>query len=221
MADTSSQRRPKAHAAEALELETNVVAATGQQQHVLHRRAVAVRDLCHPDRMTSDVHFDGTASLHGPDGGEASERRPARREPSGPAIAACVRRFCLDCLGATSGRAAFDCGSQACPLRPASPFLGKPMPKTFRVSADAPEPAPILRRRPSRRLIEAQCRQCQPEDRSDCGATNCGLYPYRPWPGPGRAERRKASPALAAALARARQKPAQKGSTVVGAASDG
>jgi hypothetical protein len=49
-----------------------------------------------------------------------------------PTVAACIRRFCLECMGATSGRAAFDCGSTLCPLRPACPFLGKPMPDGFR-----------------------------------------------------------------------------------------
>jgi hypothetical protein len=36
MADTSSRQRSKARAAEALELETNVLAATGQQQHAIN-----------------------------------------------------------------------------------------------------------------------------------------------------------------------------------------
>ncbi len=36
MADTSSRQRSKAHAAEALDLETNLVTATGQQQHAIH-----------------------------------------------------------------------------------------------------------------------------------------------------------------------------------------
>jgi hypothetical protein len=59
----------------------------------------------------------------------------------------------------------------------------------------------IPRRRPSRSLIRAYCRTCQPGDRSDCEATDrvisgmrfpqCPLYPYRPWPGPGHAPKRE------------------------------
>ena len=137
-----------------------------------------------------------------------------------PTAAETVRRFCLDCLGATSGRGAFDCGSTICPLRSCSPFLGKAMPESSRAPTPFAEPMPVPKRRPSRKLIEAQCRQCQPEDRDDCEAEGCGLYPYRPWPGPGHAERRRVSPAQAAALARARQKAAQKASTPVGDALD-
>jgi len=142
------------------------------------------------------------------------------RPPRRPTPAQAVRRFCLECLGASSGRAAFDCGSQVCPLRPASPFLGKAMPEGFRAPTHSPEPRLVSKRRPSRRLIEAQCRQCQPEDRDDCEAVDCGLHPYRPWPGPGHAQRRKVSLAQATALARAREKAAQKTSRAAGAALD-
>ena len=138
-----------------------------------------------------------------------------------PTVAACVRRFCLDCLGATNGRGAFDCGSTVCPLRPASPFLGKPMPEAFRGPGYSGEPASVPRRRPSRMLIHAQCRQCQPGDTTDCRAEDCALYPYRPWSGPGHAARRKASPAQREAAARGRESMRQKASTAVGAALDG
>ena len=121
----------------------------------------------------------------------------------GHSVAQAIRRFCLDCLGASSGRGAFDCGSAFCPLRPASPFLGKHMPDGFRGPSYVGEPPPAARRRPSRRLIHDQCRQCQPGDRSDCLATRCALYPYRLWDGPGKAPRRKASPAQREAAARA------------------
>ena len=137
-----------------------------------------------------------------------------------PSAAHAVRGFCLDCLGATSGRAAFDCGSKVCPLRPASPFLGKPMPESFRGPRYPGGPARVAKRRPSRMLIHAQCRQCQPGDTTDCLAEGCALYPYRPWLGPGHAARRKASPAQAAAAARGRESMRQKGSTAVGAAFD-
>ena len=135
-----------------------------------------------------------------------------------PTVGACVRRFCLDCLGASSGRAAFDCGSTVCPLRPASPFLGRPMPESFRPPTYNGEPPPVPKRRPSRRLIHAQCRQCQPGDTTDCMATGCALYPYRPWPGPGHAPRRKASPAQAAAAAKGREAMCQRTSTAMGGA---
>ena len=154
---------------------------------------------------------------------------PQRREgsemisPRGsslPTVAACVRRFCLECVGATSGRAAFDCGSTVCPLRSASPFLGKPMPESFKGPTYPGEPAVVPRRRPSGKLIHAQCRQCQPGDMSDCEAEDCAPYLFRPWDGPGHAARRKVSPAQAEAAARGRESMRQKASTAVGAALD-
>ena len=133
-----------------------------------------------------------------------------------------IRAFCLQCVGATSARGAFDCGSTICPLRPASPFVGKPMPVSLRPSNYKPtdEPALIPKRRPTLRLIHAQCRQCQPEDRSDCRGDSCSLYPWRPWFGPGHAEKRRASPAQMAAAARGRETIRQRRSTAVGAALD-
>jgi len=145
---------------------------------------------------------------------------PVEGRVSAPTVRACIRCFCLDCLGATSGKGAFDCGSQLCPLRPASPFLGKTMPESFRAPSYPGEPPAVPRHRPNRRLIHAQCRQCQPGDATDCLAEDCALYPYRPWSGPGHAARRKASPAQVAAAARGRETMRQKGSTAVGAAFD-
>ena len=121
-----------------------------------------------------------------------------------PTVATCVRGFCLDCLGATSGRSAFDCGSQVCPLRPASPFVGKPMPESFRPPGCSGEPTLIPKRRPSRRLLHAQCRQCQPGDTRDCRAEDCALYRFRPWDGPGKVVRRAVSAKRLAQLAAAR-----------------
>jgi len=145
------------------------------------------------------------------------ERRQHR-----PTAAQAIRHFCLACVGATSGRGAFDCGSTVCPLHPASPFLGRAMPVSMRVTdyQASEEPARVGRRRPSRVLIHAQCRQCQPGDKTDCLGTDCALYPYRPWSGPGHAARRKASPAQVDAAARGRESMRQKGSTAVGAAFD-
>jgi len=146
--------------------------------------------------------------------------RPAESRASVPTVAICVKRFCLECLGATSGRAAFDCGSKVCPLRPASPFLGKLMPESLRGPTYPGELPAVPRRRPSRALIHAQCRQCQPGDTSDCMAEGCALYPYRPWPGPGHAARRKASVAQREAAARGRESMRQRASTAVGGAFD-
>ncbi len=84
---------------------------------------------------------------------------PRRR----PGAAEAIRRFCLDCLGATSGRGAFDCQSRICPLYQASPFRR------------------AGRRRASKGLVVDYCRHCQPGDQSDCGAEDCALYPWRPW----------------------------------------
>lgn len=144
-------------------------------------------------------------------------------------VRACIRRFCLDCLGATGGRAAFDCGSELCPLRPASPFLAKPMPQGFRGPSYLGEPPRVSRRRPSRRLIYDQCRQCQPGDRTDCMAADCALYPYRPWDGPGKAPKRKLSEKELAQRRLAQSNPSfqtrrtrgQKPSTAIGATFDG
>ena len=130
------------------------------------------------------------------------QTRPARNGTSRPKVAACVRRFCLDCLGLTSARGAFDCQSRVCPLYQASPFRR------------------VGRRRATKGLVVSYCRHCQPGDRSDCGGDDCALYRYRPWPGPGHAARRKASPAQREAAARGRESMRQKGSTAVGAALD-
>jgi hypothetical protein len=147
-----------------------------------------------------------------------------------PTAAACVKRFCLDCLGAGSGRAAFDCGSTVCPLRPASPFLGKPMPRSLQPPDYEGEPARVAKRRPSRKLIHAQCRQCQPGDLSDCGAEDCALLGFRPWDGPGKVGKRRPSEKQLAHLESARRlipaarlsaPPIQKPTTAVGAAFDG
>ena len=88
--------------------------------------------------------------------------RPARNRTSRPKVAACIRRFCLACLGATSARGAFDCQSRTCPLYQASPFRHG-------------------RRRATKGLVVDYCRHCQPGDQSDCGADDCALYPWRPW----------------------------------------
>jgi hypothetical protein len=157
-------------------------------------------------------------------------RRLAPAKSSLPSVAACVRPFCLDCVGATSGRGAFDCGSEVCPFRSVSPFLGKPMPVTMRADDYSGEPACVAKRRPSRMIIHAQCRQCQPGDRTDCGAEDCALHAFRPWDGPGKTGKRRPSERQLAQLesarrltpaARRHESPAQKPSTPVGAALDG
>ena len=80
-----------------------------------------------------------------------------------PTIAACVRRFCLDCLGASSARGAFDCQSRICPLYQASPFRH------------------TGRHRVTKGLVVDYCRHCQPGDQTDCGGEECALFPWRPW----------------------------------------
>jgi len=80
-----------------------------------------------------------------------------------PSITICVRRFCLDCLGASSARGAFDCQSRICPLYAASPFRQ------------------TGRRRATKGLVAAYCRHCQPGDITDCGGTDCALFVWRPW----------------------------------------
>jgi hypothetical protein len=146
-----------------------------------------------------------------------------------------IRQFCMECVGAENSRAAFDCLSQVCPLYAACPFWHKPMPVTMRDpdydgEPDIPRPQ---RRRPSRSLISAYCRTCPPGDRTDCQSSECPLYPYRPWPGPGRVPRRVASASQRAAAtkgtgaslrarghARSSESSRQEASTAVGAAFD-
>ena len=165
-----------------------------------------------------------------PDSSGARPRQaPTHSRASLPSVSTCVRRFCLDCLGVSSGRGAFDCGSTVCLLRPASPFLGKPMPESFRGANCPGEPHSVLKCRPSRRLIHAQCRQCQPGNATDCTATECPLYPLRPWDGPGKAPKRRLSErelaqrrlAQSSPSFRARKTRGQKPSTAQEGAFDG
>jgi hypothetical protein len=107
--------------------------------------------------------------------GNASLARPRLTSP--PTIAACVKRFCLDCLGATSGRGAFDCQSRICPLYQASPLRR------------------IGRRRASKGLVISYCRHCQPGDLTDCGGDGCALFAWRPWQPGGQPKARTVSDA--------------------------
>jgi len=88
---------------------------------------------------------------------------PARSRATLPTVAACVRRFCLDCMGASSARGAFDCQSRVCPLYAASPFRQ------------------TGRHRATKGLVVTYCRHCQPGDLTDCGGEQCALHPWRPW----------------------------------------
>lgn len=124
-----------------------------------------------------------------------------------------IRNRCLQCLDCSIYHA-YDCGCGTCPLYAAHPFRGKRM-----VTARAPESGErkselarieklhttCPKRKPSRAIIAAACRLCQPETRDDCGATDCGLYPYCPFqPGgvPKRAQSDKQRYALSGAIAR-------------------
>jgi hypothetical protein len=85
------------------------------------------------------------------------------RRTSIPTVAACVRRFCLECQGLVSARGAADCQSRICPLYESSPFRRNG------------------HRRASRGLVAMYCRHCQPGDQTDCGGEDCTLYDWRPW----------------------------------------
>ena len=115
--------------------------------------------------------------------------RASVKQPRLPTPGRASRQFCLECVGATSLRAAFDCLSQTCLLYAACPFWHRPMPVAMRPPDYTGEPQMLRpkRRRPSRSLIRGYCRTCQPGDRTDCQGTDCPLYPYRPWPGTGHA----------------------------------
>jgi len=137
-----------------------------------------------------------------------------RRELLTPGHA--IRRFCLECVGADSARAAFDCLCAECVLYPAHPWRDKPMPVSKQPLVDGKVPERILaeerrlaercqavpKRRASREMIRAFCRDCQPGDRTDCEATGCPLYPYRPWPGPGHPPKRQRTARQRAAASR-------------------
>ncbi len=107
-------------------------------------------------------HFQGDQD-HQDDRASGTAALAHLRGPSAPTVAACVRRFCLDCLGLTSARGAFDCQSRICPLYQACPFR-----KTGR-------------RRATKGLVVTYCRHCQPGDTTDCGGDDCALFPWRPW----------------------------------------
>jgi hypothetical protein len=121
--------------------------------------------------------------------GRVTRRRPAQGGASLPTVAACVRRFCLACLGAENARNAFDCESASCPLYVCMPFQKKAVPRHLAPPRDAAGPdgcegqtTPRLAKcRASKVLVAAFCRDCQPEDRRDCGAADCPLFPWRPW----------------------------------------
>ena len=156
------------------------------------------------------------------------------RPEARPTVAQALKSFCLECVGATSRRGAFDCLSGICPLYACMPFRGKAMPKTLQPKRGISEEEQRRqgeynrrpRKRPSRRLIAAYCRHCQPGDRTDCLGINCAFYPFRPWEGPGKAPRRKLSEMhrtrLVAATApyRFKMHASNKPSTAVGAAPD-
>jgi len=187
-----------------LALQTDHVAATRQR----------LADLTDPEQMSPDERLQeiGWLLARGRDRAR-QQREPVQGRASMLTVAACVRRFCLECLGATSGRNAFDCLSRICLLYAACPFWHKPMPVTMRPpdydgEPDIPRPK---RRRPSRSPIRAYCRTCQPGDRTDCQGSACALYPYRPWPGPGHAPKpERTAKQRAAAAARGLALAAQK-----------
>jgi hypothetical protein len=130
-----------------------------------------------------------------------------------------IRQFCMECLCVSSRRQAYDClcvWPPACPLYPAHPFRGKPMPKGIapQVTGEAAEfiaaeiaeleaiAAQIPRQRPSARLIRRRCRDCYPEG-GDCEMPTCPLYPWNPR-GKGVRPKRRASARQLGSLATAR-----------------
>jgi len=139
-------------------------------------------------------------------------------KPKKQTVGQAVRAFCLACLGADRPAQAFDCISRVCPLYPAHPFRGKPMPKCRN-----PNPSPQWeldqaeevhgtrpKRRPSRAMIRKQCEMCLPErkDQEYCEHDECHLFRYchrRPG-GPVKAPRSAKQLAAAGASLRKAQK---------------
>ena len=96
-----------------------------------------------------------------------------------------INRECAKCLG-VSARGGHDCLNADCPLYPAHPFRGRPLPTTHQ-----PEnyvyPADLAgklhkkvpKRRASKGLVRKMCRACLP-GRGKCTATDCSLYKWSP-----------------------------------------
>ena len=105
-----------------------------------------------------------------------------------PSAARAIRAHCLECLGADATRYAHDCLSALCPLYPAHPFRGRPLPLKHRPHAHdlqaeldriAAHNARFPKRQAGASLILRMCRECNGESREDCGKTTCALYQYR------------------------------------------
>lgn len=87
-----------------------------------------------------------------------------------------IKRKCLECLNAPTGRSAFDCEDRLCPLFSTRPFRDG---KTSRSC-------------PTRGIIRKMCWMCNPTKTEDCTAgpegegfgdfpAGCPLWEFRPW----------------------------------------
>lgn len=124
----------------------------------------------------------------------------------------CIKRKCLECLGADEGGSRFDCLSEVCPLYPAHPFRGRAIPPSYApkcgiLPSEQDRAERIHRERPARRaskaIISRMCYECNP-DRQDCTSETCALLPYTPFQ-PGGQPKRVTSAKQIAAVAKARE----------------
>jgi hypothetical protein len=164
----------------------------------------AAPNALNPELMPTPDRPEGLGGLLARSSGRARHRRePTRGRASTATVAACVRRFCLECLGAPGARQAFDCLSRMCPLYVCMPFRGKSMPRHLAPAGRVAEAGGCcgqettrpLKTRPSKARVAAYCRHCQPGDQTDCGGDDCALYPWRPWQPGGQPKARTVSEA--------------------------
>jgi hypothetical protein len=138
-----------------------------------------------------------------------------------PTMSDAIREKCKQCLGIEGSAFTYDCLSEGdCPLYAAHRFIGTPQSasrssKTVcHVSEHDRELSRrgMKKRRPSKAIIAAMCRQCNPDDQ-DCtsrdipeyGAEACPLLPWTPFQ-PGGQPKNAISPEMRERLLRAYEK---------------
>ena len=123
-----------------------------------------------------------------------------------------VRAECRSCLSIPKGGSGYDCLDPSCPLYPAQPWRGRDLPKSLQPPNDSPpdeaEKATrilreVTRRRATRRMIRAKCRDCLPErtGQPDCTIVDCALFGLTPFQPGGQPKQTRSAKQQAAAKA--------------------